>query len=423
MEAQPLVAQCRSCGGAVPLTLAGPLPQCRYCGSTEPLAPEILARITTIRARIEHRTGQQRHLTGKLVDAVTNVQGMGIAIFITCWLLFGGMALGFSLSHDVPLIDFVLGPPAGTDVVPQWWMLLTLAIGLPLSIAVFGLSVFWMRMLAADALPLPPAFPGAPPRCRSCGADLPPGTALRSCQYCGTDNIVAGEKYRRSELNLDRAVGRMASSFDRSLAARAELAGNISLVGSLLPVGLLLVVPVFGLLVDMTAPALWILPPGLALVAVLSWILASIRKLPAIDPLEALTLEAKLHAGGTEREVNGQLMLSRADGQPEVFSLIGDRRGIGELMMRVQREGTRVRKDVFRVQSGGAPLVSEELGQLQPGALRRTALVQIEGIRVDTVHVLNQNGHIRIWTQPASPGDVPLLTAQHMKDAPIIFMV
>jgi hypothetical protein len=422
MEAQPLVAQCRSCGGAVPLTLAGPLPQCRYCGSTEPLAPELRNRLTTLRARIDHRTGQQRHLTGKLVSSVTAVQGVGIAIFLTCWLLFGGMALGFSLSHDVPLVDFVLGPPAGSDVVPQWWMLLTLAIGLPLSIALFGLSVFWMRTLAADALPLPPAFPGAPPRCRCCGADLPPGTALRSCQYCGTDNIVAGEKYRRSELNLDRAVGRMASSFDRSLATRAELAGKISLVGSLLPVGLLMVVPVFGLLVDLTVPALWIVPPALALIAVLSWLLASIRKLPAIDPLEALTLEAKLHAGGTEREVNGQLMLAKSDGQPQVFSLIGDRGGEGELMMLVQREGKRVRTEVFRVQAGGPPLAAEELEHLQPGELRRPARVQIEGIRVDSVRALRQKGSLRIWGETASPGDVPLLTAQRMKDAPIIFL-
>ncbi len=71
---QPLVASCRSRGGAVALTLAGPPPTCRYCGSSEPLDAELSALVARMRARLEQRGAKQRSLTGKLVSAVTGLQ-------------------------------------------------------------------------------------------------------------------------------------------------------------------------------------------------------------------------------------------------------------------------------------------------------------------------------------------------------------
>ena len=405
----------------MPLTLAGPLPTCRYCSATDPLLPGLAARLATMRARLAQRGAQQRHLTGKLVASVTGIQGATLAIWITMWTLFGGMALAFALDHDVALLDFVRGEAAGMDLSARWWMLLGLATGLPLSLFAFGLSLYWLRSMGTAALPLAPAYPGAPPRCRVCAGELPDGTALRRCGYCGTDNLVAGEQYQKSELDLDLALHRIGRRFDLGLARRVALADKTAMSGAMLPIGLLLLMPLVGLAVQAALPILWIMPPVFLLLALLALLLASTRKLPDIDPLECLVLDAEVTVAGTAHTVSAQLLLGAAGGSRRVLDFFGTTRRDLALAGHSEHSGKRRRHTVWDVHEGGTPLAEAEIPRLEPAELQRPGATMKEGVAVDAVRALNDHGSYRLWlAHRAAPGALPDWTLAQRRDSPLI---
>jgi hypothetical protein len=418
---QSLVGNCRSCGGEVPLTLAGPLPTCRYCNSTEPLTPELGARLATLRARLDERSAQQRHLTGKWVDAVTSVQGTSLVIWITMWVLFGGPALGLGLDHDVPFLEFFAGEAGNNDLAANWWMLLSVASGLPLSIFFFALSLYWLRSMGLAALPLAPAQAGAPPRCRACAAALPDGTSLRRCNYCSTDNLVVGEHYQKRELDLDRALRRTSQGFGRSLAGRVAIAEKAAMFGAMLPVGLLLFVPVFGMVLQVTVPVLWVLPPALWVLALLGVLLASTRKLPNVEPIDCLTLESDVTVGGTPMKVSAQLLLGASGTTRRVLSFFGTNHRSLELMGHVDHSGKRWKHSLWDVRASGAPLEQARLAHLESAELRQPGSTMKDGVKTEQVRLIAEDGSYRLWlADTATPGAPPTWTLTRRKQSPLI---
>lgn len=250
-------SNCTQCGAAVPLTLAGPEPTCRQCGATEPLSAEAAKRLHEVRARLARREQRAGSLNERLLSEAELASFGGISLWI-CWLFFGGLAyVTVVTSVDIPVLKLALRPPDELELFGEWWVLYCLVVGLPLSLGLHSLSMVWLRRLRARGLPLPPAYPGAQPRCRCCGAELPPGTSLRRCTYCRADNLVLGEHYQRSELALDRSVEQLVRDFNRSLDGRIKWADRVGTLGALAPLALLLVVPVLGMLSRVTRPEWW----------------------------------------------------------------------------------------------------------------------------------------------------------------------
>ncbi len=89
------------------------------------------------------RASRQRHLTGQVVSQAGNAFSAGTAVLITCWLLFGGMALGIAVwGHDMPFMEFAKGPPPDKELAGEWWVLFGLGVGFPLSLGLWGVSIF-----------------------------------------------------------------------------------------------------------------------------------------------------------------------------------------------------------------------------------------------------------------------------------------
>lgn len=386
---------------------------CRYCGTADPLSPELASRVASMRARLEARSALQRHLTGKWVGQVTGIQGLTLAIWITTWLLFGGWALGMGLSElPVPLTDFVrMESFAEMEHAAKWWMLFGVAAGLPLSIFLYALSLYWLRSLGLAALPIAPAYPGAPPRCRGCAADLPSGTSLRRCFHCGTDNLVVGERYQKSELDVDRALLTLGERFGGALDARASLAAKTSLFGALFPVGLLIFGLPLGAVLGAAFPALWVLPVALWVLAALAALLVTTRRIPNVEPIDCLVLESEATVGSHPMKVNAQLLVGEPGAARVAAHFFGNEPRSFDLAAFVDTSGKRWRTTSWEIATGGTPLEPEAVPKLEPAELRQPGATLKEGVKVDVARLARQDGGFRIWLSPApAAGEVPAFT-------------
>ncbi len=367
-----LVAICNNCGAPQPLTLSSPLGACEHCGNEEPVAPGLRDRLGKMRARLAKRDQSPRQLSGLVLLEGDSLHGAAAITLVVCWLLFGSLALYLSLSHDVPFVEFVTSgePPE------QWWLLWAFALGLALSVALLEFSVVLVRGLSAEALPNPPISHGASPRCRCCAAELEPGTALRRCGSCQTDNLVLGNHYRRVEKTLDLALGTLEKQFDRNLKARINFGGKIAMVGGVAPFFLLFIGPAIGLLTP-GKPFLWVLPGIVVLLAIALAVLARARRLP-VEALELMSIGDKVGLGSpvdTKRRVCAQLMLEsgpvsllgktaetadfavsthRQDG---TYQVVVCRVKPGTHSISEQQRSERIHTDLWNKTKGGAPSV------------------------------------------------------------------
>ncbi len=427
VASQVMTASCANCGGVVALTLAGPAVSCQYCNSAQPLESQLLARLQSMRARLANRKGQERQFTGKLIEEVDLAVTMAVQVLITTWLLFGGWALGFALiDHDLGLLGLARGPPSALGLEAQWWTLFGLAVGLPLSLGLWGIALFRLRGLSAEALPLPPAYPGARPRCRCCGAELPAGTALRRCQYCQTDSMVVGEHYRRAELNLDRALDAIAKTFERSLETELRGANRAMMISVFTPILLLVVGPLVGVFIGVSMPGLWPLAAAALIFCVVGLFLPTRRKLPKIEPLSCVALGTKLSVVGSHpRQVNGQLLLPIQNQFPRVYNIIGDADGSFEMTMYLETDAVGSKPTVHRLTAGGKALDPGEESRLEMVELWLPGISTNEGVRVETVCVLRQRkAGFRLWRGGrATAGAVPTWTAGRMKERPLFSLL
>jgi hypothetical protein len=246
------------------------------------LTEELAQRLAPMRARLAERSARHHQLSQEHVESVTGLQGMAIALGLTMWILFGGMAAWLALDHDVPLAQFVAGDVEPGDLGLEWWVLWSVVTGLPLSLLGFGVALLRLRSVGVEALPLPPAHAGAAPRCRACAAELPSGSAIRRCRFCSSDNLIAGTAYRRGERALDDALADIARAFDLSLALRIRRAERWLFVGSMWPIAALILVPIVGLFVSVN-PDLYKLTGALWALSILVLVAAIAKKLPSVS--------------------------------------------------------------------------------------------------------------------------------------------
>lgn len=390
-EQQALTAHCTRCGAGVPLTLAGPLPGCRHCGNTQPLSAEIAAKLSAVRGRLEQRAAQHRQMTSMLIAKAAGFHGMTIAITVTSWLLFGGMALGFALSGEADLPTLMFGEVRGMDLAGRWWTLFGVAVGFPASIVALGVTTFWLRGLAAGALPLAPTHAGAPPRCRCCGAELPDGAALRRCRFCGADCLVLGEHYQKVEGDLDSALSAMKTRFGLSLASRIRRAESVLWAGSLVPIGALLAMPPIGLVSGTTFPPLWVIPAAMTVLALVSMMLPLTRRLPPIDPLECLALGS--------------------DGRSH------------DLIVHVSSAPTGPKTTVWNVNRGGESLDAATAAKLVPVDFASSGPGDGSGARHFEGRAAWDGGSLRVWDVAAPTiGTPPLWTARRRSEPTIVFV-
>ena len=235
--------------------------------------------------------------------------------------------------------------------------------------------------------------------------------------------MVAGERYRKSELDLDRALDRIAKGFERSLEARVNAAGTTATTSAMLPILLLLVAPVGGLIAGVTMPQLWPVAGGFAVFGVLGLLLPFARSVPKIEPLSCVTLDTKLSVGGSTQQVNAQLFLP-VQGQPRrVYSVIGDEWRSFEKTMYVKSEAEGDPIVVHRLEAGGQPFDAAEQPRLERVELWLPGGSTSEGVRVEQVHLLRHGkGGFRLWQgDPPAVGAAPTWTANRMKDGPVIY--
>lgn len=416
---QTLTAKCVQCGADVPLALAGPFPTCRHCGNAQPLAPAVAAKVAAMRGRLEGRAAQERQMTGRLVSGATSFHGLTIMIMVTSWLFFGGWALLFALSGDVSFGSFAFRAVEDVDLAGRWWVMLGAAIGLPTSVAALGLVTFWLRGLAHGALPLAPTYPGANPRCRCCGAELPGGTALRRCRFCGSDSLVLGEHYQRAEGELDRALSATAERFGKSLATRIRRAETVLWAGSLVPVALLLVGLPIGLVTGVTLPELWIVPGVLTLLAIGAVLLPLGRRLPAVEPLECLAVGSQLVIDGHPNVVGAELLVGAQGGTPAVLQAVGSDARTPELLLQVTASPKGPKTRLWELRQGGQPLDADASRRLAPAYLTRQLGEHPSSVEQREAQALWEGRALRVW-DAASPavGSAPLWTAtQRSKSA------
>jgi hypothetical protein len=425
-ESQTLMASCIECGANVPIALAGPEPGCPSCDTADPLEPKIRARVQTMRAQLENRASKQRELTGRLIDDASTMSEMSFMVLVSMWLLMGGMALGFAYytSEEIGLLALAEGPPPRLDLAGPWWALFSLALCLPLAIGWRAATLYRLRGLVSDALPMEPAYPGSPPRCRNCGGDLPEGAALRRCRYCSSNTIVAGECYSRSQRDLNRALDGIASRFERTLDIRLRSIQRSMIFSGLAPVIPLIVGPIFGLLTGVVAPMLWPLTGASVLFAMVAMLLLRSRQLPRIEPLCCLSLGTKLRVGGISTlKVTGQMFIP-VQGEPQrVYSILGSGKDFDELILYVKPEPGPDWKTVHELKAGGEPLNAADMDRLEQVQLWVPGEGEDGEVRVEQVHLLSRGkSSLRVWRgERPDIGQAPIWTASRIKDPPMVF--
>lgn len=279
-----LTAACVSCGASIALSLESIADPCNHCDHQSPLPTETRESLDRLRARLGASDKATRQLTASSLLKGDNLHGVGYITIIVCWLFFGGIGLYVCLDHEVPLLEFLLqGQPAS-----QWWLLWSIALGLPLSIGLLETSVASVRALTFKALPVPPLSQGSLARCRCCGAELPPAGVLRRCWHCHSDNLVITGRYLAAQNNAERAVAEMAAAMEQNLASRIDAGGTLAMVGGLLPFALLFIGPALGLVLPGQA-LYWVMPLAAMLFAIVAAVIAARLRLP-VESLELMTL-------------------------------------------------------------------------------------------------------------------------------------
>jgi len=367
-------------------------------------------RLDAMRAQLSSRDATSRQLTTKALVEGDSLHGVGLITIVICWALFGGVGLYLSVDHDVPLGRFVRsGEPA-----TRWWLLWSIAVGLSTSLALLEAGVARIRGLGAEALPAPPIAEGKPPRCRYCAAELPPGTALRRCGHCQSDNLVITGHYLRAERNLDRALDAIVQRFDTNLQKRIDRGNSFAMFGGVAPFFLLFIGAAIGLITP-GDPRLWLVPAATTLLAVTMAVVARLRRLP-VEALELLGLGQEVYVRGEpnpSRIVSGQLMLGTGP-----VSLLGATPEESNLAVATSRADGAYRVTVYRVKPGKGGVDEREREQVVPVELWRH--VADGPPTIDHLQVLRAGDRWRTFTDD---GAAPHLDGNPSGKPPVIVVM
>ena len=230
-------ARCAQCGGNVAVRLTGPPLSCSYCGSDKPLAPDVAARVETLRVDLERHKGRSQQLLGKQVFAGVVSSSWVLTLLVILW---GGVITGAATCEPLPkghtTFATLSGPrlratdPTSRALVTKWWLLYLPLTGFTFNLALWSVMRLRGRRVIRAALPRAPRAAGAPLRCRCCAADLPEGGAIRRCAFCDADHVVLGSRYQKEQTSLARELDALQSQVGRTLADRDRTATRVAAI-------------------------------------------------------------------------------------------------------------------------------------------------------------------------------------------------
>jgi uncharacterized Zn finger protein (UPF0148 family) len=220
------VLLCAKCGGPVPLG-DGDSIKCPYCGTLNEV-PEDHRRLRDAERKLSSERVQAQELYRRLgtpPGIVLRVWGrISVALI---YLLVLPVAFVFDFIAVTRIMHSVAGAihanltdvMGDTDLFSLVGIVMYLTIAPALLLGVYGnRRTRARRMLQAALSAMPPARPGGPRLCRSCGAplDVATGALGQTCPYCGTDNLVAmPESWVQSLRSKARAIGKQIESAGR----------------------------------------------------------------------------------------------------------------------------------------------------------------------------------------------------------------
>ena len=178
-EVRLKILSCSGCGAPVPLALSETV-QCEYCGTRVPVPPDYLrapqARVREAEVRRAAEPVFER-LSTDVPKWTKWVAAPSILLLPPVAALAGSLV--FSPPLPVAAIAALLVLPALLPGAALWtW-----------TSAVAATLVRFRDALGAR----PPSRPNGPAECRSCGAPLvvEPNALAATCNYCGTDSLLA----------------------------------------------------------------------------------------------------------------------------------------------------------------------------------------------------------------------------------------
>lgn len=194
-SAEQIPILCGRCGGHVQAD-ASLRVQCRYCGNVEQLPPDSLTRALELKRRIASAANGAAQLDGTQMALANIFEDRGAYFRVTgIYLAFFAFILVYSAIGSWEPIS-----KAPDNLAP---ILIMNALTGPLFIGggcvalAIALAVGrWQYRKTVRPLvsARPPKAPGAPMRCRGCGADLPSQRSpLVKCHYCSTTSVVTKE--------------------------------------------------------------------------------------------------------------------------------------------------------------------------------------------------------------------------------------
>src|SRR5262249_9454141 len=220
------VLLCVKCGGPVPLG-DGDSIRCPYC-DTQNEVPEDHRRLRDAERKLSSERGPAQELYRRL--------GTPPGIVLRVWgrisvALIYLVVLPLAFVFDFIVITRIMHAVAGaihanmtdvmgdTDLFSLVGIVMYLTIAPALLLGVYGNRRTRARRRLQVALSaMPPARPGGPRLCRSCGAplDIAPAALGQTCPYCGTDNLVAmPESWVQSLRSKATAIGKQIESAGR----------------------------------------------------------------------------------------------------------------------------------------------------------------------------------------------------------------
>jgi DNA-directed RNA polymerase subunit RPC12/RpoP len=221
MRAAPeqLPALCRNCGAPARVEPSGAI-GCPYCGMRDVLPPDPFTRMMELKRRLHAASraagqleGLERSLAYIFEDrgAFLRATSAYLVVFVVVCLLTAFQSYGVLASApddlEIGLVLYaMLGPALAGGFV--------FAFGFALLVGRFR----YRRAVRPHLFARPPLQPGAPARCRACGAELPAAReAVVTCRFCSTQNLVTGDVLRQVAGGADAEA-----AFYRARAMRAQ---------------------------------------------------------------------------------------------------------------------------------------------------------------------------------------------------------
>lgn len=177
-----------------------------FCGNVEQLPADALGRALELKRRLAAAGQSAAQLDGTQAALARIFEDRGAYLRVTgIYLVFFVFVSAYTVVSAWPYLTATATPPAAilVNVISGPMMVggLCIAFGLALAVGRFQYRRSIRPMVAAR----PPRAPGAPMRCRGCGADLPSQRdAVVRCAYCGTTSVVSKETLAHASELLQR---------------------------------------------------------------------------------------------------------------------------------------------------------------------------------------------------------------------------